>query len=198
MNQYGWFYFFVECHWAASFARRCSHVSPALIDRFLPVTQWFPATAVAAKWIPPDDCSQPAILWPWASPVYISLTDSHSNLPEQTYPSCTAQPLEKASLRRLQARFGFSNTHIYRERYINIYIYAFCTVPPCDSCCCSWVRIKIESHFVSAHLSVTALSSCVGLFFLLGRITRRSAAGTCQEMNSRLIQALNVLQMTTS
>lgn len=53
--------------------------------------------------IPPDDCSGPVIPWPRASAVYISLMDSHSNLPEQTHPSCTAEPLENPSLRQFQA-----------------------------------------------------------------------------------------------
>lgn len=169
----------------------------ALINRFLLVTRSFPATAVAAKWIPPDDCSQPAILWPWASPVYISLTDSHSNLPEQTYPSCTAQPLEKASLRRLQARFGFSNIYIHVYTYIYIYI---CFLH-CPSLWLVLLLLSQNKNRIPLRVS-TPLGDGIklmrGPFFLLGRNTRRSAAGTCQEMNSRLIRALNVLQMTTS
>lgn len=64
-------------------------------------------TALTAKRIPLDDCSEPAMLWLRASPVYISLMDSHSNLPEQTYPSCIGKPLENASLWQFQACLTF-------------------------------------------------------------------------------------------
>lgn len=65
----------------------------------------------------------------------------------------------------------------------------------CNLCYLSPNKNRIT--LMSAHLSKTELSSCVS-FFLFRRITTGSAAETCQEMNSRLIQALNVLQMTTS
>ena len=110
-----------------------------------------PLTALTAKWIPLDDCSGPAMLWLRASPVYISLMDSHSNLPEQTYPSCTAKPLENTSLWQFQACLRFSNG--FSEMFFPVTFVI-------------WVRIKIESDWLmSAHLLKTAFSSCASFFF---------------------------------
>lgn len=125
--------------------------------------------------IPPDDCSGPVIPWPWASGVYISPMHSHSNLPEQTHPSCTAEPLEKPSLRQFQACLSFSNT-----------FFPGCFLSPT---CVIWVRIKLEPSLCQFQIYAPAF---------LDEECRVSALETCQEMNSRVIQALNVLQKTTS
>lgn len=163
----------------------CSRVSPLSlpIDRLLLVT----------RWIPTDDCGEPAALWPSANPVYILLTDSHSNLPEQTSPSCTAWNLWKK-----HQGDGFRHVldfQIYTYKYLLdscffLAFFFFAAVPPCDSHRRS-TETKIETSL--RHTSGWRHWAPASLFF-----ARRSAAGACQEMNSRLIQALNVLQMTTS
>lgn len=76
------------------------------ITRFLLVTI-IPCLVLPSLRVPLDDYSGPVIPWPRASAVYISPMDSHSNLPEQTHPSCTAEPLENPSLRQFQACLSF-------------------------------------------------------------------------------------------
>lgn len=84
----------------------------------------------------------------------------------------------------------FKYIHINTSSTVFFLLFFFAAVPPCDSHRRS-TETKIETSL--RHTSGWRHWAPASLFF-----ARRSAAGACQEMNSRLIQALNVLQMTTS
>lgn len=107
---------------ATAFDWQCSHFLPSFI-RFLPVTMAPSALLCLHGEFLLRTSSGPVIPWPRASAVYISLMDSHSNLPEQTHPSCPAEPLENPSLRQFQARLSFQTQFFGMFPFSNLWVW---------------------------------------------------------------------------
>lgn len=83
--------------------------------------------------------------------------------------------------------------HCDNFRHVWLFKWIFRDVPSCNSCYLS--LNKNRSKKISTPLKDGIQFMCEP--FLFSRVTP-SSAETCQEMNSRVIQALNVLQMTPS
>lgn len=85
--------------------------------------------------------------------------------------------------------------HCDNFRHVWLFRQIFRDVPSCNLCYLSQNKNRIKLTYVSTPLDDGSQITCE--LFLFRQVTL-SSAETCQEMNSRVIQALNVLQMTPS
>lgn len=85
--------------------------------------------------------------------------------------------------------------HCDNFRHVCLFKWIFRDVPSCNLCYLSQNKNRIKLTYVSTPLKDGIQFMCER--FLFRRVTL-SSAETCQRMNSRVIQALNVLQMSPS